>query len=451
MQRSLRFQERRTTVTNVDETTTWPAQPWDAPQQAPEHPTAEWAPPTGRPWAQPPPAAPSGGGPGDLGAPPPLGGGGGGGGGTGGPASRHRAWVWVAAVAALAGALIGGSVVAAVNGKPTVQRTATSVAPSVRSPASRPPGSGTVTGPGLSAKEVLARVEPAVVTVQLRTSGGLGTGTGIILTTDGEVLTNNHVVEGRGQLSITLVTETKARNATLIGNDPANDLALLKITNPPALPTAVLGDSDAAEVGDDVVAIGNALALPGGPTVTTGIISAKGRTLDKLDGLLQTDAAINPGNSGGPLVDTKGEVIGINTAVLRDASNGESAQGLGFAIASNTAKPIIEELRKAGGGPIRTSGAFLGVGTVTVTPDIALRLNLAADRGAIVQSVEPGSGADQAGVQPNDVIVGIGGQSVASVADVGRIIRAHKPGDKVKIDLVRDRKPQSVEATLGQK
>ena len=259
------------------------------------------------------------------------------------------------------------------------------------------------------------------------------------------------MVEGRGQLQITLFNETKPRNASLVGSDATNDLALLKIAQASGLPTATLGDSDAAAVGDDVVAIGNALALPGGPTVTTGIISAKGRTLDQLDGLLQTDAAINPGNSGGPLVDANAEVIGINTAVLRGAANGEGAQGIGFAIAANTAKPIVDELRKAGGGPIRTAGAFLGVGTVTVTPDIASRLNLGADRGAIVQSVTSGSAADRAGVQVNDVIVGLGGQSVASVADVGRVIRARKPGEKLKIDFVRDRKQQSVDAELGQR
>jgi S1-C subfamily serine protease len=307
----------------------------------------------------------------------------------------------------------------------------------------------------MSAKDVLSRVEPAVVTVQQRLGSGTSNGTGMIISADGEVLTNNHVIEGRGPIQVTLFNETKPRNATLVGNDATNDLALLKIDGASGLPVATLGDSDAVEVGDDVVAIGNALALPGGPTVTTGIISAKGRTLDQLDGLLQTDAAINPGNSGGPLVDAKAEVIGINTAVLRGASGGgggqPGAEGIGFAIASNTAKPIIDELRKAGGGPIRTSGAFLGVTTVTVTPEIAARLSLGVDRGAIIQSVGGGSAADKAGMQANDVIVGIGGESVASVGDVGRIIRAKKPGDKIKVDLFRDGKQKSVDVELGQR
>jgi S1-C subfamily serine protease len=359
--------------------------------------------------------------------------------------------VWVAGVAALAGALIGGGVVAAVDGaeEKAAEPPATS-APVTRSVTPRP-GAAVPPGPQMSVKDVLAKVEPAVVTVELRSAGGLGTGTGVIISADGEVLTNEHVVAGRGELTVTLFNETRPRKATLVGSDKANDLALLKIDGASGLPTASLGDSDAAEVGDDVVAIGNALALVGGPTVTTGIISAKGRSLGNLDGLLQTDAAINPGNSGGPLVDTTGQVIGINTAVLRDPSGSGGAEGIGFAIAANTIKPIIDELRKAGGGPIRTSGAFLGVGTVTVTPDIAARLSLGVDRGAAIQTVEPGSAADRAGVLVNDVLVGLGGEPVVSVADVSRIIRSKKPGDKLKVDLVRDSKRQTVEAELGQR
>jgi putative serine protease PepD len=430
-------------VTNVEQTTSWPTPGWD-PQQAPSTTqTAPWSPPTEQGWGPPPPTAPHAGGPGGPGGLPPTGGPGG-----SGPGAKSRAWVWVAGVAALAGALIGGGVVAAVEDRTPAQPTTPSTVS--RNTVPRTPGAGTLAGPPLSAKDVLNRVEPAVVTVQQRASGS--NGTGMILTADGEVLTNAHVVAGRGQIQVTLFNETKPRAATLIGTDPTNDLALLKIDGAAGLPTATLGDSDAVEVGDDVVAIGNALALPGGPTVTVGIISAKDRSLQQLDGLLQTDAAINPGNSGGPLVNARGEVIGINTAVIRGSSGpGGDPEGIGFAIAANTAKPIIEELRKAGGGTIRTSGAFLGVGTVTVTPDIADRLQLGVDRGAIVQSITPSSGADRAGLLVNDVIVSIADQNVATVADVAKIIRGQKPGDKVKVDFFRDGKQQSVTAELGQR
>ncbi|MEO5680221.1 MAG: trypsin-like peptidase domain-containing protein [Acidimicrobiales bacterium] len=441
-------------MTNVDETTPWPPGSWGADQPAPTSPTQPWSPPVDPPWAQAPPpvppaASPIGVGPGGPGFEPPAGGGGAG---RSPGGAKSRAWVWVAGVAALAGALIGGGVVAAVDSKGAeTQPTPTTIPPS-RSTTPRPPGAGTLPGPAMSVKDVLAKVEPAVVTVQQRSGGGTSNGTGVIISADGEVVTNAHVVAGRGQISVTLFNETKARNATLVGSDANNDLALLKVDGTSGLPTASFGDSDAAAVGDAVIAIGNALALVGGPTVTTGIISAKGRTLGNLDGLLQTDAAINPGNSGGPLVDTTGQVIGINTAVLRDPSgSGAGAEGIGFAIAANTIKPIVDELRKAGGGPIRTSGAFLGVGTVTLTPDIATRLSLSVDRGAIVQNVEPASGADKAGVQVNDVIVGLDGGPVVSVADISRVIRSKKPGDKLKIDLVRDGKRQSVQADLGQK
>ena len=184
-----------------------------------------------------------------------------------------------------------------------------------------------------------------------------------------------------------LFNETQRRSARLLGADPANDLALIKIENVTGLPVAVLGDSDAVNVGDPVVAIGNALALVGGPTVTTGIISAKDRTLGNLDGLLQTDAAVNPGNSGGPLVDAAGQVIGINTA------GADQAQGINFAIAINTAKPILEDLRNANGGTLGTSGAYLGITPVTLTPVIASRLGIGVDKGVIIEQVSPQSPA----------------------------------------------------------
>ncbi len=443
----------------MDDTTVWPAPigsgDWDSAPTG-DIPTQQWSPPVDRPWAQPPaepgpPPSPTGGGPGGSGYPPP--GEGGGPGQPGGSGRKNRVWVWVAGVAALAGALIGGGVVAAVDGATSTDTSVPVSTPvSPRSSTPRPSGAGTLPGAPMSVKDVLSKVEPAVVTVVQRSGSGTSNGTGVIISATGEVVTNNHVVEGTGQISVTLFNETKARSAKLVGSDKNNDLALLKIDGASALPVATLGDSDAAEVGDSVVAIGNALALVGGPTVTTGIISAKGRTLGNLDGLIQTDAAINPGNSGGPLVDTTGQVIGINTAVLRDpGGSGAGAEGIGFAIAANTIKPVVDELRKAGGGPIRTSGAYLGVGTVTVTPEIVTRLSLTVDRGAVVQNVEPGSAADRAGVTPNDVLVGLDSTPVSSVADVSRIVRSKKPGDKLRIDLVRDGRRQTIEAQLGQR
>jgi S1-C subfamily serine protease len=215
-------------------------------------------------------------------------------------------------------------------------------------------------------QEVLARVEPAVVSIE--TSGFAtsragdgpvhGAGSGMILTPDGEVLTNNHVVAGATSLTVTLFGQDDPLPAHVIGTDPAQDLALVQIEDQHGLPTVQLGDSNAAQVGDDVVAIGNALALAGGPTVTEGIVSSVDRNLvaqsdfngktESLSGLLQTDAPINPGNSGGPLVDSQGEVIGMNTAVAESSAGNAPAQNIGFAIAIDSIKPLLPLLRSGG-------------------------------------------------------------------------------------------------------
>ncbi|MFP5319105.1 MAG: S1C family serine protease [Acidimicrobiia bacterium] len=209
-------------------------------------------------------------------------------------------------------------------------------------------GSGAIAEPQ-DIQAILAKVEPAVVTIrtQLASQGRFfvasGAGTGVILTSDGEVLTNAHVVEGATSVEVTLSGESQARRADLVGIDSSNDLALLKIRSASDLPTAELGSSADLRVGDDVVAIGNALALDGGLTVTEGIVSAVNRTISDrtihLEGLVQTDAAINSGNSGGPLVNAAGQVVGINTVVAGDAQN------IGFAIAIDRAKPVIDQLR----------------------------------------------------------------------------------------------------------
>jgi putative serine protease PepD len=206
-------------------------------------------------------------------------------------------------------------------------------------------------GAPLSVGEVVAKLEPSVVAVDISTRSGRAAGTGVILTADGQVLTNAHVVEGATRLTVTLNGETSPRAATVVGADTATDLALLKISGASGLPAAPLGSSSSAHVGDEVVAIGNALALEGGPTVTKGIISGLDRSLDEgsgsLSGLLQTDASISSGNSGGPLIDASGSVIGINTAVAA-SSRSTSAENIGFAIAIDSAKPVIESMRSAG-------------------------------------------------------------------------------------------------------
>ena len=227
-------------------------------------------------------------------------------------------------------------------------------------------------------QEILAKVEPAVVSIRTRTLSlgdflrpvpGEGAGTGFVIAPDGVIVTNNHVVAGAQTIEVVFADDRKMP-ARVLGRDPTTDLAVLKV-DASDLPVAALGDSDAMRVGDDVIAIGNALGLEGGPTVTRGIVSAEDRTITaengiRLEHVIQTDTAINPGNSGGPLVNSAGEVVGINTAVAGEAQN------IGFSIAINAAKPIIDELRQ---GATRTR-PFLGVKMFTLTPSIAEELGI---------------------------------------------------------------------------
>ena len=211
-----------------------------------------------------------------------------------------------------------------------------------------------------------------------------------------------------------------------------------------------LGDSDKAVVGDDVVAIGNALALAGGPTVTEGIVSAKERTVpagnETLEGMLQTDAAINPGNSGGPLANAQGQVIAMNTAVAAGAP-GEPAQNVGFAIPVNRIKPLLADLRQ-GRAPV-PSTAFLGAALVTLTPELRQQYGFAPDRGAVVGQVVAGSPAENAGLQVGDVVSAVDGEAVDSAEKLSRLIRQHKPGDRVQLRFVRGTTEHSVTVVLG--
>ena len=214
---------------------------------------------------------------------------------------------------------------------------------------------------------------------------------------------------------------------------------------------AELGSSDVLQVGDEVIAIGNALNLGGGPTVTRGIVSAKDRDLSaegvSLQGLIQTDAAINPGNSGGPLVNSAGQVVGVNTAILPDAQN------LGFSIAIDHARPIIERI-EAGDGQVTPDQAFLGVSSSEVadlTPDVRSRFAIEVDEGAFVTEVVPSSAADRAGLQPGDVIVKIDGTAVKAATDVRAMILDKKPGDTVSITIVRAGATKTLKATLARR
>ncbi len=366
-----------------------------------------------------------------------------------GSGSRPRlsAWLAVALVAALVGGSIGaavGAVVARSNERTVVEKFF--------------PNKSVLAQPA-DIQEVLAKVLPAVVSVTTQVfnptgtaSGGVveGAGTGMIVTPGGEVLTNNHVVAGSSIVSVSLYGQTLTRPAKVIGTDPSKDLALVQMEGVSGLPTVTFGNSSALLVGDSVLAIGNALALAGGPTVTSGIVSALNRSLsardpitsavENLTGLIQTDAPINPGNSGGPLVNSQGQVIGIDTAVAGSASNGYQAENIGFAIAINQVKPMMGMLSKGGTSPPRQATSnrpFMGIVVESVTPLLASSDGLHVGYGALVIQADYGEPAYTAGIRPHDVIIAVSGRKIESAPGLTAVLGSYVPGDTVTVTVKR--------------
>lgn len=267
-----------------------------------------------------------------------------------------------------------------------------------------------------------------------------GKGSGFIVSKEGLILTNNHVVEGADKISVTLL-DGRRFPAQLVGTDSTYDLAVIKIKaeNLPVLP---LGDSDKAEVGEWVIAIGNPFGLEN--SVTVGVISAKNRMIQNeeinFQGFMQTDAAINPGNSGGPLLNLKGEVVGINTAIV------PFAQGIGFAIPVNMAKQVLDDLVRYG----MVRRGWLGVVLQPVTPALAEALGIPARGGAIVSDIVEGSPGQKAGLRRGDVIVEVDGKTVTSPQDVVLAIRSHLAGEKATLSLYRQNKSFKLSVTLGE-
>lgn len=329
-------------------------------------------------------------------------------------------------------------------------------------------------GAPMSFADMVARLQPAVVNisttqrVQVNANPFAGTpfgdlfgggqggrpvtreaqslGSGFIISADGYVVTNNHVISADGNRNAVVESVTVTLNdrteytARVVGRDPASDLAVLKIEGR-NLPFVRFGDSNQARVGDWVVAIGNPFGLGG--SVTAGIISAVNRVgSGAYDKFIQTDASINRGNSGGPLFDLQGNVIGINSQILSPTGGNV---GIGFAIPAEQASPIVQTLMR--GQSVQRG--YLGVGIQPLTPDIADALGLPKDRGELIQRVEPGEGADKAGIRQGDVIVRVGGKDVTPEQNLSSLVAAVKPGERVQLELIRDGKRQTVTAVVG--
>jgi len=400
----------------------WGPAPGPAPRpEEPARPPWLGAPPMGPPFAGPPP-------------PPPP------------PGSDPAPWWRPALVGGLVGALVATAVSAAV---------VLADDDDLR-PVAEPAVAGSnleLRGEPLDVQGVLQAVQEGVVSIDTEvvrsgvfgTQTGASAGSGMIIDGSGLVLTNAHVVQGASSIRVNLGNGTTL-DGELVGAIRASDIALVQLErgDEPLTPVR-LGSSDALRVGDDVVAVGNALNLGEAPTVTTGIVSATDRSVPAANGvtlrdLVQTDAAINPGNSGGPLVDASGAVVAVNTAIAQGAEN------IGFAIAIDAVRPLIEDIR-AGAVP------FLGVATLDldlegIDPDV--REDLGADRdGALISEVEPGSGAEAAGLEARDLIVSIDGEEVDESSDVRAVVAAGEPGDVVEIRYVRDGEERTTTATLG--
>jgi putative serine protease PepD len=300
---------------------------------------------------------------------------------------------------------------------------------------------------------IAAKVMQSTVSIAVRGPGGNGTGSGVIIRSDGYILTNNHVVESAangGEITVTLDAGERELAADIVGLDPVTDLAVLRVRTDRDLPAAALGQSRSLVVGDPVIAIGSPLGLSG--TVTTGIVSALNRTVDvpssggqrnPLFNAVQTDAAINPGNSGGALVNARGEVIGINSAIATLGGGGlfggeqsGGSIGVGFAIPIDEARSVAEEIIRTG----RATHPSIGVAATTVAGE---------DReGALVRELTPGGGAGRAGLEPGDLIVKVEDEDVTSVDELILAIRSHKVGDEVTVTYLRDGRTRTATVTL---
>jgi len=322
-------------------------------------------------------------------------------------------------------------------------------------PTSQP--TATISGTPLSAlpsvADVVARVMPAVAYVSVDytdtsfffQTAATKSGSGVVLSPDGYILTNNHVIDGYTKIEVSLPNDEQIYQASLVGADPTSDLAVIKIDGQ-NFTTAQFGDPSRLRDGDWVIALGNALGLvKGGPTVTLGIVSGLGRSFtigqSAYYDIIQTDAAINPGNSGGPLVDLNGNVVGIDTFII------SSAENIGFAVSTNTAHRVYDDLIKYG----HVTRPYLGATFNDLTPDLASQLGLSINKGVLVSYVAPGSPVAKAGIQANDVITSFQDQQVTEASQLIKLLWQYNVGDSVKITYWRANSEHVVSITLGER
>jgi len=356
------------------------------------------------------------------------------------PPRKPRRLALAATVVALAGmgvVLLLGSSTASAGGTTTLSAT---------SPiAAVPQTSGAFGGATVQGAAVAAKIDPAVVDIntvfQTATASGNAAGTGIILTSTGEVLTNNHVVEGATSITVQIAGRTNPFAAYVLGVDPTADVALIQVDGVSGLPTATLADSSTLQSGQSVVAIGNAGGVGGTPSVSQGTVVALGQSItatgdarpEQLTDMIQSDATIAPGDSGGPLVNSVGQVVGMITAGQSTSRTG--ATEVGFAIPTNDALTVVNLIRAGQASPQVILGAvgYLGISVTDLTPAIANELGLNATSGALVVGVNSGSPADKAGIAHFSIITEVAGNPISTTTDLGNVLHSYKPGAQVQV------------------
>jgi S1-C subfamily serine protease len=361
--------------------------------------------------------------------------------------------VLAAVVAASAGAGIGWSLAHALEAHRPV-----AVATPAESPIQPQPG-GSSSG-ALDSSAVAAKVVPAVVNINTTLAGGgNAAGTGLIVTSSGEVLTNDHVVRGSTSITVSVQGRSQTYPAHVVAANQAQDVALIKIEGASGLPTITFGDSTALKVGDSVLAIGNALGRGGSPRVTQGNITALDQTItasegrsqpEMLSGMIESDADIYPGDSGGAVVNASGQVVGMITAGQAMGFR-SSASNVGYAIASNTALQVINRIRAGEQAADLVYGqiGYIGVTAQTLTAAAAAQLGLNVSSGALVVGVQPGSPAEAAGITQDSAITSVGGTAVTTTTTLGNAVKAHKPGEKVAVTWVNKTGTHTATVSLG--
>ncbi len=377
--------------------------------------------------------------------------------------SRSTTLLSCAIVLAIVLGIIGGAVMGGVAGYYAAQNIVSTSSASVAPAPTALPAAATQANPtaqpvlpattNLTLKEESAvidavrKTKPAVVTIIGQQQSRRGTpltssGSGVIIDSKGYIVTNNHVIQGEKKLTVIYADGSKA-DADVVGADSASDLAVLKVPTPvPAV--AQFGNSNALEPGQIAIAIGSPLGDYRG-TVTVGVVSGVNRRVGRQQGLIQTDAAINNGNSGGPLINSLGQVIGINTLVVRNTNEGNVAEGLGFAIPSNSAQEVVSQLLTKG----RVERPFIGITYQEVDPTIASAMNLQLAQGVVVMQVEPNSPAAKAGLLERDVVLALNALKITEETPLASILLNYKPGDQVTLTIHRDGKQVPVKVTLS--